>query len=234
MTNLRLLRILGYAFFYTGIILGLVLAVIAVWNRTEAISYFFRGAKFDPFHGLRCPVLVAPTETATVIAEFSNPTNEEDTFFYRIEVSGAPSTRQIADQVTVPPHENKSVQLAVDANDVDLLFFIFAKINTSPGPLHSAQEAVCGMLVVDLLGLTGAQLSTIAICFCFLGMTIGLGLWQRTTTRADTNMQRLMPTIGFVVLLALLSGAMGWWMAGIALLVIAILLLVISLRFATF
>lgn len=229
---MRLVRILGYSIFYLGIIMGVILAAIAVWNRTEAISYFFRGAKFDPFPGLRCPAFVAPTETATITANFSNPTNEADTFFYRIEVSGASATRRIADQVTVPPRQTKSVQWTVDANDIDLLFFIFTKINTSPTPTHSAQEAVCGMMVVNFLGLNGIQLSTLAICLSFLGIAMGLGLWQRTITKADTSIQRLMPAIGVVVLFALFSGAMGWWMAGLALLVITILLLVISLRFA--
>ena len=88
------------------------------------------------------------------------------------------------------------------------------------------------MMVVNFLGLTGTQLSTLAICLSFLGMAIGLGLWQRTITKADATMQRLMPTIGLAVLLALLSGATGLWMAGMVLLVITILLLVISLRFA--
>jgi hypothetical protein len=230
--NIKFMRVLGYVIFYLGVILGLALAAIAVWNRTEAISYFFRGAKLEPFNGLRCPAFIAPTETAAITVDFKNPANEEDTFFYRIEVSGAPSTRRIADQITVPPHKTKSTQVTVDAKDVDLLFFIFTRINTSPGPLHSAQEAVCGMMVVNLMGLTGAQLSTIAICLSFLGMATGLSLWQRTITRAGATMQRLMPTIGLVVLLALLSGALGWWMAGMALLVIAILLMVISLRFA--
>jgi hypothetical protein len=41
-----------------------------------------------------------------------------------------------------------------------------------------------------------------------------------------------MQALGFVVLLAMFAGAMGWWMVGLALAVITILLLVISLRFA--
>jgi hypothetical protein len=230
--NKKSLRILSYAIFFPGIILGFALAAITIWNRTEAISYFFRGAKHEPFNGLHCPVLIAPAEKGILAAIFNNPTDEEDTFFYRAEISGTPSTRQVEDQITVSPHQAKSIRLTVDANDVDLMFFIFVKMNILPNSVHSSQEAVCGILIVDVLGLTGVQLSTIAIVFCFLGIAIGLGLWQQTGTRADGNTQRLMQTLGIVVLLTMFTGAMGWWIAGGALLAVTLLLLVISLRLA--
>jgi len=79
--NMKPLRILSYTIFFSGMILGVALAAITIWNGTEAISYFFNGAKHEPFNGLRCPVLIAPTEKGIVAAAFNNPTDEEDTFF---------------------------------------------------------------------------------------------------------------------------------------------------------
>jgi len=81
--NMRPLRILSYTIFFLGVIIGLALAAVTIWNKTEAISYFFRGAKHDPFHGLRCPVFLAPPKTGTVTLVFTTPTEEEDTFFSR-------------------------------------------------------------------------------------------------------------------------------------------------------
>ena len=229
---MKSLRMLGYVIFFLGVSVGFVLTAITIWDRLEAISYFFKGTTYDPFHGLQCPVLMAPTEKGMVTAVFNNPTNEEDTFYYRAEISGAPYRRQIEDHIAVSPHQTKSIQLAVDANDVDLLFFIFVKMHALPSAIRPSQEAVCGILMVDVLGLTGVQLSIMAIVLSFLGIAIGLGLWQQASTKADRNTQRLIPALGFVVLLAMFAGAMGWWIAGVALLVITLLLLVISLRFA--
>ena len=211
--------------------MGFALAIITIWNQLEAMSYYFTGAKYAPFHGLRCPVIITPTETGIVTAVFNNPTDREDKVFYKAEISGRPFPRQVENQITVPPHQTKSVQLTVDADDVDLLFFILVKMNILPNAFHPSQEAVCGTMVIDALGLTGAQISTFALSLSFLGIAVGLGVWQPTTTNLDRNAKRAMQTLGCVVLLAVVTGIMGWWVPAIALSVTTILLAVISLRF---
>ncbi len=229
--NRKLLHLLAYVSFFTGILLGFALAVISTWSRVEAINYFFKGAKYDPFNGLRCPVLMSPTETGMVNAVFNNRTNEPDTFFYRAEISGAGSVmRRIENQITVSSHQTKSIRLTVDAKDIDLLFFIFVKMNILPNSVHPSQEAVCGIMIANILGLSGRQLATLTIILSFLGIALGLGLWQQTSTKADRNTQSVIQALGFVVLFAMLAGALGWWIAGTVLSAIALLLLVISLR----
>lgn len=211
----------------------MVLSGIAVWNKLEATNYFFTGVKYSPFNGLRCPLMIAPTEKGIVTALFNNPTNEEDKFFYRAEISGkAFSRRQVKDQIAVPPQQTKTIQLAVDANDVDLMFFVFVKISILPNSVHRSQEAVCGVMLVNILGLTGVQISTTALLLSFLGIAIGLGLWQHTSTKADRDLRRVVQILGFVALLAMFVASIGWWIVAIALLVLSILLMVISLRFA--
>ena len=226
-------RILSYAAFFFGITIGFVLSVIAIWNNLEATSYYFRGVRFPPFPGLRCPLMIAPTETGTVSAVFDNRTDKEDSFSYRAEISRkGVSTRQVEGQIAVPPGEERSVQLSVDANDVDLLFFILVKMSILPNALHKSQEAVCGTMLVNILGLTGVQISTIAVILSFLGMAIGLGIWHQTDNKSDSDVPRVVQALGFVVILALFATSMGWWALAIVLCVITILLTVISLRFA--
>ena len=229
----RQLRFLSPAIFFLGITIGLVLSGISVWNNLESTSYFFTGVKYAPFKGLRCPLMIASTEKGIVTAVFNNPINEKDNFFYRAEISGkAFSRRQVKDQIAVPPQQTKTIQLAVDTNDVDLMFFIFVKISILPNSVRRSQEAVCGVMLVDILGLTGAQISTTAVFLSFLGIAIGLGLWQHTSTKADRDLRRVVQILGFVVLLTMFAASIGWWIIAIALLVLSILLMVISLRFA--
>ena len=226
-------RILSYAAFFFGITIGFVLAVIAIWNNLEATSYYFRGVKFPPFPGLRCPLMIAPTETGIVNAVFDNPNDKEDNFSYRAEISRkGVSTRQVEGQIAVPPGEERSVQLSINANDVDLLFFILVKMSILPSALHKSQEAVCGTMLVNIWGLPGAQISTIALILSFLGMAIGLGIWHQTDRKSDSDVSLVVQALGFVVILALFAASMGWWTLAIVLCVIAILLTVISLRFA--
>jgi hypothetical protein len=177
--------------------------------------------------------MIAPTETGIVRAVFENPTEKEDDFSYRAEISRKGiSTRQIEGQIAVPPGEERSVQLTVDVNDVDLIFFILVKMSILPSALHKSQEAVCGTMLVDILGLSGVQISTIAVILSFLGMAIGLGLWHPTDKKSDSDVPRVVQVLGFVVILALFATSMGWWALAIVLCVITILLMVISLRFA--
>ena len=88
------------------------------------------------------------------------------------------------------------------------------------------------MMVVHILGLTGAQISIFALSLSFLGIAVGLGVWQPTTSNLDRSAKRAMQTLGVVVLLAVVAGMLGWWVISVALAVTTILLLVISLRFA--
>lgn len=231
--NTRTLRILGRAAFFLGVIIGFVLSIIAIWNNLESTSYYFRGVKFLPFPGLRCPIMIAPTEKGIVTAVFNNPADREDNFFYRAEISGkGSSTRQVEGQIAVPPGETKSIQLTVDVNDVDLMFFILVKMSILPNAIHKSQEAVCGIMLLNILGLTGVQISTIALFLSFSGMALGLGLWQQTNTKSDPDVPRVVQVLGFVVILVMFAASMGWWTPAIVLSVLTILLMVISLRFA--
>lgn len=231
--NTRLLLILSRFFFFLGVVLGLAVTIIAIWNNTEATNYYFTGATHTTFHGLRCPLTIAPTEKGIVTAVFDNPNDQEDVYYYRVQISNnTSSARTIEDQIAVPSHQSKSVQWTVDANDVDLRFFILMKITILPNAFHPTQEAVCGILVANVSGLTGAQGYGNALILSVLGIVVGLGIWQQTGNKANRDLQRLVQALGFVVLFALVAASMKWWAAAIALSVIAVLLLVISIRFA--
>src|SRR5690349_8750927 len=110
-------RNLSRAIFFLGVILGFALAVILLWSRMEATHYFFSGAQYDPFDGLHCPLMMAPTEKGVVTATFDNTSDREVNFRYRAEISGAVSTRHLEGQTAVPPHQTKRVELPIDAND---------------------------------------------------------------------------------------------------------------------
>jgi hypothetical protein len=87
-------------------------------------------------------------------------------------------------------------------------------------------------MLVNILGLTGVQISTIALILSFLGMAVGLAIWHQTDNKSYSDVPRVVQVLGFVVIVALFAASMGWWTPAIVLCVITILLMVISLRFA--
>jgi hypothetical protein len=231
--NTRHLLIVGRALFFLGVVIGFARSVISIWNNLEATDYYFTGATHAPFKGLRCPMMIAPTEKGNVTVVFNNPTKEEDNFFYRVEISGkAFSTREIEGQIAVPPRQAKDIQFKVDTHDVDLLFFILVKITMLPNSVHSTQDATCGIMVVNILGLTGSQVSLATLILSITGILIGLFLWEGTNSKVNGNRPRIVQFLGLVVLLSLLATYMGWWAVATVLAVIIILLVIISLRFA--
>jgi hypothetical protein len=224
-------RTLGGVIFFFGIFLGLALSLAAVWGDFEGISYFYTGAAYPSFNGLNCPVLMTRSETGTVSASFVNSGGQEIEPYYEVTISGLTAMRKLEGHLSVPAHASKSIQWTVDASDIDLGFFIFNDMQVLPVAGYSTREDTCGIIVLNLTGLTGGQLFNITLAASLLGIAIGFGLWENTrATDRATNLARAMRTMGVAVLLALLTSIMGWWLPGLLFSVVTILLLVIILR----
>jgi len=230
--NIKSLRILSSTIFFLGVILGFVLAIVSLWGNVEALNYFFRGASYTPFQGLKCPILMTRSESGAVTAVFDNPTSTEDTFYYKVQISNIVSPRIIEDQIAVPTHQTKDITFTVNNDDIDLEFFVFVKITISPNSSRPTQAASCGIMVLNNQILNGGQIFELVFALSLLGIVIGFSLWQRTSREVDSNIKRLMLTLAIVVLLAMFAGLVGWWLAGTVLAVLTILLLLIGVRFA--
>lgn len=230
--NTKSLRTLSGVLFFLGIAGGLTIAVISLWTHFEALNYFFTGAVNERFNGLKCPVLLTRSETGTITAALQNPTDREINFFYRTEVGGRFSTRQNEGRITVPPHQARSIDFTVNAEDIDLRSFIFVKITVLSNRAFPVRDDTCGIMVLDSPVLAGGQIFAGAFTLSLLTIVAGLGLGESTRADANLSMRRPMQTLGIVVMLAMLAGVIGWWLAGILLVVISILLLMIMMRFA--
>jgi len=233
MMQTRSKSIVGNIVFFLGIFIGLVLAIAAIWGDFEGLSYYYTGAAYGQFNGLHCPILMTRSETGIVTAIFNNSSNQKSEPYYEMEIGGL-LPRKFEDQLSVPPYGTKSVQWTVDANDIDLGFFIFAKIDILPDTLYSSREATCGIVVLNIPGLTGDQIFALTFAASLLGILIGLGLWEninKPLMGISSNQRRAMQAMAISVLLAMFTGFMGWWGPGVLLCAITILLSVIFLQF---
>ena len=227
-------RIIGGVIFFFGIFVGLALALATIWDKYEAISYFFEGTTYAPFNGLHCPFLMARSETVIIRAVFDNPTDQEDEPYYKMEIGGI-FPRDFHDQLSLPPHTSQSVQWTADANDIDLGFFIFAKLDIMPDGIYPTREATCGILILNISNLTGGQIFWCMLILSLIGISSGFALWRTTNnllTGKALELQRAMLALAVLVLLSLFTGLMGWWLVGVALCAITILLIVIMMSFA--
>ena len=225
------LRILASVLFFLGIISGFSIAIISTWSKVESADYFFRGTTYEHFSGLRCPLLLTRSETGVVNIIFDNPTDSADDFYYKVEISGFLSPRQIEGHVSVPAHQKSGVGLTVNKDDIDLQFFVFVKIVISPNGTRPTRGADCGIMVLDNSRFTGGQLFMTALVLSLLGIILGFVLWRRSGVDVNSDIQRVMQLLGIVVLLAMFAGLVGWWFIGILFIVLTLLLFLILVRF---
>ena len=217
--------------FLLSIVAGLSLAVISIWADFEAVHYFFTGARYDPFRGMKCPVLASRSEAVTVSAVIENPSDRAVKPLYRVEVSG-PLGRLFREQISIPPRQTQKVEWTVNGDDVDLGYFIMTKITVLPFASLPTREAMCGIFVLNLDYLTGQQALITLLAVSLFGMIVGLAMWERQTDpaeRGSMRTQQVRRALALVVVIAMLSGLAGWWLVGIAFCVLALFLLVILL-----
>jgi hypothetical protein len=215
--------------FLVGIAAGFSLALISTWADYEAVRYFYTGARFDSFRGMRCPVIANRSETVRISATLDNPSDREVRPFYRVHVSG-PLERSFENQITLAPGQAQTIQWTAAADDIDLQYFIMTKITLLPYAGLPAREAICGILVLNLDGLAGVHILIMSLGVSLFGIIGGLILGERQAkdiNKTLTQPQLVRRALGLVVVLALLFGLAGWWLAGLAFCVLALLLLVI-------
>ncbi len=225
----------GAAIFLVGVALGLGLAVLAIWGDFEAMSYFYTGAGYAGFSGLKCPVLITGSEVATVSAQLNNSSNEEVKPYYQVDISGVAGLRHLENQIPVPPHSSRTVQWTVSAKDVDLGSFVMVRMDILPMAGYSTREATCGMVVLGLGGLKGGQIVGWALGISLACLLVGLATREIGPQPVDTksvSIRNEMRAMGVLVCLALLAALSGAWLFGIILCALVVLLLVILLRMA--
>ena len=229
------LRLLGVLLFMIGILLGVALMGAAAWGDIEAIFYGFDTIGGKPLSTLKCPVLMTTGETAKISVRIKNPTKQTIEPVLRADISQPGVFRQEMTQLSLAPGETKQVDWMVTKEDVDLRFFVLVKAYAYAISTLPFREATCGILILDLPGLTGSQILATALALMLLGIITGLLLWQSSSKplfgrRLDAAWA--MCSLAGVVLLGVFSALMGWLLLNFLILVLCILLFSAFLYFA--
>jgi hypothetical protein len=219
--------------FLAGVVLGIGLAALALWGDFEAMSYFYSGAGYPSFSGLKCPVVLSRNEVATVSARLGNSSNEAVQPYYEVEISGIARTRTVENQVTVPAHSSKTVQWTVSAADVDIGYFVMMKMDILPMAGYSTREDTCGMVILNLGALTGGQFVGAGLGLSLLAILLGLVVREagpEPVGGRKMSIRNGLRATGVLVCLALFTALGGSWLFGTLFCAMTVLLLVILLR----
>lgn len=226
------LGVLGLLLFAGGVLLGLALAGSAVAADIEAKFYGFDRFPATSLPGVRCPVLMTVSDTATISGTFRNPTEKPVDLMIRTDVSNRLQFRSGTTTLALAPGERKALSWTVTADDIDLGHFVFAKVVTYPVYPYSFREATCGTLVLNLPNWTGGQVFAVALVGSLLGIVVGLVLWEvnnRPWQGRTEEAAWAMRLLGVMVAAAMFAGFQGWWLIGGILFVLAVMLISVSL-----
>jgi hypothetical protein len=228
----KIMRFLSILFFSGGVLLGMALAGSAAWADLEAKFYGFEKMGDRPLSGLSCPVMMTKSETETITVTLTDPTDKPLQLMARADISNPIQIRTERKTLSLAPGEKNQLSWAVTSDDIDLKFFIFAKVSTYPTAAFPFRESTCGIVVVNLPGLTGNQVFAFTLAASLLCIAVGLVLWE--VSNRPLQGQRLhityaMRFLTVVILAQMLCSFRGWWMLGGILLVVAVLMIVVTI-----
>ena len=206
----------------TGILIGLLLALLAVWADYESTAYGFSRRAQASFGGLSCPIFMGRNQSSVVSIKVSNPTERTISPSVRTEISTPIEFEMELDHIQLAPGEQITLQRTIGPENIDLGMFIFVStLVFSAFPLPDRQTT-CGILVLPTSN--GALLLMIGAALSVLFMAAGTYLLYKNGWFVRRSRAFLFTVAATV--LAMFFSFMGWWLLAAALLILSVLTLV--------
>lgn len=230
---------LGALLFVLGLLLTAVMSFMLFWPDMEA-SLFDTNSIAEANgreRALQCPYVITTSEVAEIRATFRNPIEQEIAFLVRSRISQGFVTlmRQESELVRIPPGEALTLTWPVAAGDAAYGRVIMARILTTRSAAAPSQQDFCGILLLNVPGVTGGQVVALGLALVLLLLGGGAWLWWGKRPLNSYQRRFVMPLalLALMLLASLISGLLNAWLFGLVLLVLTLVLVGIVLeRFA--
>ena len=196
-----------------GILIGLGLALLAVWADYESTAYGFVRRAQAPFQGLICPVFIGKHESKVVSIKIFNPTDQILSPGVLTQISTPSELSSEIEHVRLAPGEQITLQRTIGPENIDLAMFIFVDTliyATYPIP---DRETTCGILVLPVAN--GTRLLIFGTALSTLLMSTGTYILVK-----DIRLRPSLHSLMFMVVatvLAMILGFTGWWLPAVIL-----------------
>ena len=222
--NLR--RALGLTCFTVGLLVGMFIVTTTAWADMEANFYGFSRFYVGNLKTLSCPAYLNRGETGKIAVKLHNATDKAIRPVVLVRLSTPLVNDEIKEPVELAAGETQRVTFPISARNVDLGFFIFAHVVTYPEYKTPMSEAMCGVFVLNLPFLTGQQIYFGLLAACLVCLGFGLWLWDTSRMPEISRLPQVRMAIRFlvvVVLVGLVSSAMGAWLLGVLALILVVM-----------
>ena len=226
----RALSAASVVLFSIGIFFGGIVTTVAVWGDLEASLFDPSFSEEHALTSLSCPILLTAEEVGSVTAKVHNPLDRPSDRFIRVHISHGYVTlmREIRERFTVLPGDTHELKWSVTPEDAAFERLILLKAHLSARYPLPARISSCGIMVLNIHGVTGSAIVTGSIIASALSMGLGILLWNLGGQRprwGKISIARSLIILAATLLLGMFFAFKGWWVLGLAFLVIILLMM---------
>jgi hypothetical protein len=227
--------VIGMLVFVAGFVLSLVFNLFILWANLEGQSFwgYPEALAFDTslttearLTQLSCPLILTPGEAGQIDVTVANPNDYQVTAWVSAHISMPGLTENMlreTESTRLEPGKRTTLSWVVNARNVInnrmILFRAFLRLTENHPP---ARTKHCGIIVMDIGGLSGRAITWISLLGGHLIQAAGIYLWWRGLQRKRKKSQLV---INVMIALSVLSILMsigsvfhGWIISMISLL----------------
>lgn len=203
---------LAVLIFLIGEGIGLSLSGAVLWGEIEVLTRSsFTASENMP---LDCPLMVSSVETGTIQAEISNYTNREIKPVVTSEISRTGGASRSTQTYILAPTESANAEWTVNSSNAIFGNLILVSVFQSQYRDNPSRLGVCGILLLDLFGLTGEQAFYVIFVAAIACLVAGAGLWyfhNRPVDDQNINIVRAGILLAVMNTVSLLCTIPRWW-----------------------
>lgn len=217
--KVKILFVFSIIFFVMGLLIGLFLWTGSVWADLE--GYMFQPATYAERakENLQCPNLITSSDFGVISMGFENPYDRN----LKLVVRGNKTLGFLIYVATdenvfeLKPGESKVVHWYIYPEDAVWNRFVLFRANIISSYGSSLSTASCGVMVIKFPFLNSNQFFLLALLLGTLLLGSGVFLMYRSSILSGKHNyynEKLMLALSAVIIIGLLLGLFGQWVAG--------------------
>lgn len=213
-----------------GMVLALVLIGFALWPDFEAALFDTNNARGESLNSLHCPLLITPSDAATIRLTLTNPLDKPVNFLVRANISEkfVSLIRQEQGEARLQPGERTEFTWPIEPQDAVYGRMILARVRVLRASTLPTRQKACGVLLLNVPIVTGNQIVGGLLAMTLLYLGGGGFLWvrhERPLTGRKRELARIVGAFVLLLLLTLFFSLIGWWGSGVVIILVMFLIL---------
>jgi hypothetical protein len=208
------LRRVGLIIFFIAVLIGLVLTLLRAIPDLEATMYGFIKFGYPRLLSLSCPVLMTAQDREQVTIRIRNTLDRDLSYFVQAQLSAPYLMVTDEEHLDLQPGESRKLAWEVGRENIDLGFFIFARVYTSASTANGFHEATCGTTVLNLPFKGGPTLYFALFILSIVGIGVGMWLWMSNrdfTIPGTSTRSGWMTFIAVAIMVGLVTSLLNFW-----------------------